>query len=1023
MYFGPGYTTCPYTGQDFGTIIREVLAEKYVAIDTETTGLVKWKDLPLFFSLAWGRNRRATLSAEFLPYFLEAFADPNKEWILANAKFDAHMLANVGVVLRGRMNDVQVMHALLYEDKPHKLKFIAQHILGWTWADFQDTFGKIGKKQSARELLERAARENFALLVEYAANDAWGTLLIYRELQKQLESSFTHSLFSRIPPYINTMWDYFDKIEVPYTKVLWKQERRGVLIDVERLDKARPEAEAEINRVGRELVRIAGKMINLNSSDQMRAYFVDELGLKPLKLTKGGKSGNRQASVDADFLEHYRHDHPSCSLALEHREYTKLHGTYLVGIRDLCDPAGRIHSSFNQDIARCMPAGELVLTNRGYIPVECVLAGDSVVTHLGRARKVVSTSVHKPQPIYVVELSNGLTLRTTGHHQYKTADGWCRADALKPGDLVVAHSDREEWRTVAGWDMYSVSTWGRVRNDRTRKVLALQQKGKWGHLKVTLQREGAQKRGSNRKDFGVHQLVAHAFLTTSGQEVRHLDGIAWNNTRENLLWGTSKENTEDARRHGTLRGAPILTDEQVQEIRAAERAGQPPSTTAKLTFAIAETVRARFADGDGRAELAREFGVSYQAVDNIVKDRTWTKPPAGVSAGELADKYGVSQQTVRDIWAGRRWAQPPVEEGCAQQLRRVAVQHVWVEELEEVTYGLTVEEDHSHITGGIVTHNTGRLSSSDPNLQNIPRPENDRWGMRDAFVTLPGWRILALDYSQLEMRLLAAASMEESMIDIFRRGWDIHQGNASLMFGLPYDHIDFCRNVLEKSLKQGKVEHSEVLDFIKEKMEDVLNAVQQRYGLNVDGALAYMRECVKARNDTKSIGFGLNYGMGAGRLSRQINSSLQEAQEKIAIYKGTYPAVDKFFKEAVEEGKKYGYSFTVLGRRRNIPMIMSHRKDEQALGERLAVNTQIQGSAADVVKMAQLNIDAMGYDQKFECHSLLQVHDELVFEAPEEVVEEVRPEIEYLMAHPFCVELSCPLEATGGTGASWGQAK
>lgn len=670
MYFGPGYTTCPYTGQDLGTIIREVTAEEYVAIDTETTGLVKWQDIPLFFSLAWGRNRRVTLSAEFLPYFLEAFADPNKEWILANAKFDAHMLANVGVVLQGRLNDVQVMHALLYEDKPHKLKFIAQHILGWTWADFQDTFGKIGKKQSARELLEKAARENFPLLVEYAANDAWGTLLIYRELQKQLESSFTHSLFSNIPPYINTMWDYFDKVEVPYTRVLWKQERRGILIDVARLDKARPEAESEINRVGRELVHIAGRMINLNSPDQMRAYFVEELGLKPLKMTKGGKSGNRQASVDADFLEHYKHDHPACSLALEHREYTKLHGTYLVGIRDLCDPTGRIHSSFNQDIAR-----------------------------------------------------------------------------------------------------------------------------------------------------------------------------------------------------------------------------------------------------------------------------------------------------------------------------------------------------------------TGRLSSSDPNLQNIPRPENDRWGMRDAFITLPGWGILALDYSQLEMRLLAAAAMEESMIDIFRRGWDIHQGNASLMFGLPYEHIEFCREVLDKGLKKKKIEPTDLLQIIQQDAQDMLSTIQQRYGLSVDGALAYVRECVKARSDSKNIGFGLNYGMGAGKLSRQINSSLQEAQDKIATYKGTYPAVDKFFKEAVEEGKKYGYSFTVLGRRRNIPMILSHRKDEQALGERLSVNTQIQGSAADVVKMAQLNIDAMDYERKYECHSLLQVHDELVFEAPMEVLEEVRPEIEYLMAHPFCIELSCPLEATGGTGSSWGAAK
>ncbi len=1027
MYFGPQVGgTCPYTGAQLDAVIREVTAEKYVAIDTETTGLVKWQDIPLYWSLAWGTKSRMTVHAQYLPYFLEAFKDSNKEWILANAKYDAHILANVGINLCGRLNDVQVMHALLYEDKPHRLKFIAQHILGWTWADFQDTFGKIGKKQSARDLIERAERENFDLLVEYAANDAWGTLLLYRELQQQLASSFTYSLFHDRPPYINNMWDYFDKIEVPFTRVLWKMERRGILVDVDRLDKARPEAEKEINRVGRDLTKIFGRMLNLNSPDQLRQYFIEEAGLPPLKWTKGGKSGKRQPSLDADFFEHYQYDHPAAKLVLEHREYTKLHGTYIVGLRDVCDPYGRIHSSFNQDVARCMPAGELVLTNRGYIPVESVVVGDMVITHKGRARPVINVSRHAPQTVYVVELSNGVTLRTTGNHQYKTGDGWRRADNLRSNvDMVVVHSEEEAWASIKGWDNYRVSSWGRIRNARNGHIITPRQKDKWGHLKVTLSRNGAQKRGPDRKDFSVHQLVAHAFLPERGDrtEVRHLDGIAWNNTSENLLWGTSRENTDDARRHGTLRGAPILTDEQVEEIKTAERAGQPPSGSSKLTFETAEEVRARFAAGEGRAELARELGVSYQAIDSIVKDRTWTKPQTGVSAEELAYKYGVSPAAIRDIWAGRRWnRQAPKEEGCTQQFRRVTVTAVYATEA-EVTYGLEVEEDHSHVTGGVITHNTGRLSSSDPNLQNIPRPENDKWGLRDAFITLPGWSILASDYSQLEMRLLAAAAMEEPMIDIFRRGWDIHQGNASLMFDIPYKHIDYCKSVLDKGLKHGKIEPNDVLQLMQQEISDAVEIINGRYGLSVDGALAYIRECLKARNDSKSIGFGLNYGMGPGKLSRQINAPLKEAQDKIRIYKETYPAVDRFFKEAVEEGRKYGYSFTVLGRRRNIPMITSHRKEEQALGERLAVNTQIQGSAADVTKMAQLNLDAMGLDRLYDAHMLLQVHDELVFEAPTEAMQFVKPLVEELMAHPFCIELACPLDAEAGTGNSWGQAK
>lgn len=670
MYFGPGYETCPYTGEHIDNVVREVEAHTHVAIDTETTGLSIHADIPLFFSLAWGEKKRATLSAYFLDRFRNAFADPMKEWVMARVKYDTHMIANAGIHLAGRLNCVQVMHALLYEDKPHKLKYIAKHILGWTWADFTDTFGKIGKKQSARQLLEKAAAQNFDLLVEYAANDAWGTLHSFWVLKKQLEDSYTYSLFSDKPPYINTMWDYYNKIEVPFAKVLWKMERRGILVDTDRLDKARPEAESEIARLEREIVQLAGRMINPKSTPQLRSYFIDELGLEPLSMTKGGKSGERNPSVDYKFLEHYKHDVPMAATLLKHREYTKLHGTYIVGLRELCDAYGRLHTTFNQDVAR-----------------------------------------------------------------------------------------------------------------------------------------------------------------------------------------------------------------------------------------------------------------------------------------------------------------------------------------------------------------TGRLSSSDPNLQNIPRPENDKWGLRDAFITMPEWSVIAADYSQLEMRLLAAASLEESMIGIFQRNWDIHQGNASLMFGIHYEDIDFCKNIIDKGLKKGTIQESDVVLRFQQELPAAVERIQQRHGINVEGALAYVRECIKARADAKNIGFGLNYGMGPGKLAGEINSTLKEAKEKIEVYKATYPAVNNFFKEAVEEGRKYGYSFTVLGRRRNIPMISSHRKDERALGERLAVNTQIQGSAADVCKMAQLNIDAMSLDERYDCHMMLQVHDELVFEAPNEVVSEVKPLIEELMEHPFCVELACPLEAEAGVGLSWGQAK
>ena len=377
-------------------LIKEVNDQKVVAIDTETTGLVVWKDMPLYWSLAWG-DRRITLNASVLPYFADVFANKKIDWVFANAKYDCHILANVGATLAGRLVDIQVMHALLYEERPHGLKDIANHILGWKWSDFQDTFGKITKNFSPFDLIRRAEEENFQLLVEYAANDAWGTLGAYRELKKQLQAANTFSLFADKPPYIRTLWDLFYKIEVPYTKVLWHCERNGIKADIDYLHSIAPTAETEINDTEREITKLAGFVLNPKSPAQLRKYFFEINNYTPLKKTKGGKSGVRTPSTDVKFLEHYADKGDKMAeLILKHREFSKLFGTYIKGISDLVDPFGRIHTRFNQDVARtgrlsCVAAWTPVHTKRGALPMKNVHIGDLVLTHKNRSRKAAPT--------------------------------------------------------------------------------------------------------------------------------------------------------------------------------------------------------------------------------------------------------------------------------------------------------------------------------------------------------------------------------------------------------------------------------------------------------------------------------------------------------------------------------------------------------------------------------------------------------------------------------------------------------
>lgn len=246
------------------------------------------------------------------------------------------------------------------------------------------------------------------------------------------------------------------------------------------------------------------------------------------------------------------------------------------------------------------------------------------------------------------------------------------------------------------------------------------------------------------------------------------------------------------------------------------------------------------------------------------------------------------------------------------------------------------------------------------------------------------------------MRLLAAASRERDMIDIFLRNWDIHMGNASMMMGIPYDELKEAKKI-DKGVKEGSLAAIMLTDRV--------------------------LQCLFARAAAKNIGFGLNYGMGAGKLANDLGISRMEAEAKIAQYKQTYPAVTKFYDECVATTRLTGYAFTILGRRRNLPGIASSRNDERARAERQCINTEIQGTAADTVKMAQINLDKAELDRRYGCISLLNVHDELVHECPDETLDPAEKEITEWMEQPFFLDLDVPLTVAHGRGKNWQDSK
>ncbi|GAB7215230.1 DNA polymerase I [Dickeya oryzae] len=262
---------------------------------------------------------------------------------------------------------------------------------------------------------------------------------------------------------------------------------------------------------------------------------------------------------------------------------------------------------------------------------------------------------------------------------------------------------------------------------------------------------------------------------------------------------------------------------------------------------------------------------------------------------------------------------------------------------------------------------TGRLSSSDPNLQNIPVRNEEGRRIRQAFIAPQGYQILAADYSQIELRIMAHLSRDAGLLKAFSDGLDIHRATAAEVFGLPLDKVT-----------------------------------------------------TEQRRSAKAINFGLIYGMSAFGLSRQLGIARNEAQKYMNLYFERYPGVQEYMERTRQQAAEQGYVSTLDGRRLYLPDIHSRNAMSRKAAERAAINAPMQGTAADIIKKAMIAIDDWLQQEKPLATMLMQVHDELVFEVHHSVMDEVSAKIRNLMEG--CMQLDVPLQVDIGTGSNWDQA-
>jgi len=262
---------------------------------------------------------------------------------------------------------------------------------------------------------------------------------------------------------------------------------------------------------------------------------------------------------------------------------------------------------------------------------------------------------------------------------------------------------------------------------------------------------------------------------------------------------------------------------------------------------------------------------------------------------------------------------------------------------------------------------TGRLSSSDPNLQNIPIRTEEGRRIRQAFIAPPGYRIVAADYSQIELRIMAHLSSDDGLLRAFREGLDVHRATAAEVFGVALDAVS-----------------------------------------------------AEQRRKAKAINFGLIYGMSAFGLARQLHLGRHEAQEYIDRYFERYPGVQDYMDRTRASAREQGYVETLFGRRLYLPEINARNKMRAQAAERTAINAPMQGTAADIIKRAMLQVDGWLQGSDVDARTIMQVHDELVLEVAEEAVEQVCDTLCGLMSD--AAELAVPLLVEAGSGKNWDEA-
>ena len=671
----------------------------------------------------------------------------------------------------------------------------------------------------------------------------------------------------------------YNTIMQPSMKPLLKMMLTGLPLDLDRTEEARAQLQAKLDEAVEKLhkshyVKRAVSVLkyqasvkynqthktkqktpdeielefNPNSSDQLRLLLFEILGFEEIEKTKAGKSSTKRGFIEEYLIEARADGDTEVIECLESlvavSQISIILNTFINAFKELnvTHPSGYHFLKGNLKLGgtQCVTSDVLFNTDRGVIPYNLLEIGDYVISHDGSQNKVTDLFYNGKKPIYKVTTEAGLTLTTSDNHPYFIDGTWVEAKDLKVGDNLNTTSIKEVWKTIKEFPRYSISSWGRVKNLDTNKILKLHKKvsggSKTNRLKVTLSLPSGTRELGTKKDFHVHSLVAKAFIgpKLKGLEVRHLNGISWDNRIENLAYGTSKCNTDDAKLHGTMSKRKLPTTKlnqvQVDWLRSSES--------------------------------------------------------SHLNNTEASNILNVSRELVRDVRNNKRWNNQNEFSGYVVDFLSDRVVSIEILPQRE-TYGVTVENTHSHVTNGIVTHNTGRLSSSEPNLQNLPSGSKYGKIIKNCFVAPKGWLFAGADFSALEDRIGAILSKDKNKTLEFSKGFDGHSLRALAFF--------------PEELPEGlKIDSKEDNTLIKKEYGDI-------------------------RGKSKSPSFAMQYGCGPGKIQQLLKCSKAKAEQVYSAFHNLYSGLADFSQKNKIHGMTNGYVTGAFGLRLRTPKLKAHK--------------------------------------------------------------------------------------------------